>query len=174
MKIESEVAQSCPIFLTQWTAAYQPPPSMGFSRQEYRNGVPLPSPYLSGGQKKRKENTSKICNFVCFSFLNTIVPSFILLILNLFPKSGSPKLYESQASQNLALLLSLDKERWVDETPVTSGFLQELWATSWCFSSSWPVVFLVGVASEWGWWAASFPLTWDEHMTWGRRKPPLS
>ena len=30
--------------VTPWTAAYQAPPSMGFSRQEYWNGVPLPSP----------------------------------------------------------------------------------------------------------------------------------
>ena len=29
---------------TLWTAAYQAPPSMGFSRQEYWSGVPLPSP----------------------------------------------------------------------------------------------------------------------------------
>ena len=29
-----------------WTAAYQAPPSMGFSRQEYWSGVPLPSPRL--------------------------------------------------------------------------------------------------------------------------------
>ena len=28
---------------TLWTAAYQAPPSMGFSRQEYWSGVPLPS-----------------------------------------------------------------------------------------------------------------------------------
>ncbi|KAM7238923.1 hypothetical protein CapIbe_010443, partial [Capra ibex] len=27
---------------TPWTAAYQTPPSMGFSRQEYWSGVPLP------------------------------------------------------------------------------------------------------------------------------------
>ena len=27
-----------------WTAAYQAPPSMGFSRQEYWNGLPLPPP----------------------------------------------------------------------------------------------------------------------------------
>ena len=27
-----------------WTAAYQAPPSMGFSRQEYWSGVPSPSP----------------------------------------------------------------------------------------------------------------------------------
>ena len=29
---------------TPWTAAFQAPPSMGFSRQEYWSGVPLPSP----------------------------------------------------------------------------------------------------------------------------------
>ena len=30
--------------VTPWTAAYQALPSMGFSRQEYRSGLPLPSP----------------------------------------------------------------------------------------------------------------------------------
>ena len=30
---------------TPWTAAYRAPPSMGFSRQEYWSGVPLPSPF---------------------------------------------------------------------------------------------------------------------------------
>ena len=30
--------------MTPWNAAYQAPPSMGFSRQEYWSGVPLPSP----------------------------------------------------------------------------------------------------------------------------------
>ena len=29
--------------VTPWTAAFQAPPSMGFSRQEYWSGVPLPS-----------------------------------------------------------------------------------------------------------------------------------
>ena len=32
------------LFATPWTAAYQSPPSMGFSRQQYWSGVPLPSP----------------------------------------------------------------------------------------------------------------------------------
>ena len=32
------------LLATPWTAAYQAPPSMGFSRQEYWGGVPLPSP----------------------------------------------------------------------------------------------------------------------------------
>ena len=35
------------LFATPWTAAYQAPPSMGFSRQEYWSGVPLPSPTLN-------------------------------------------------------------------------------------------------------------------------------
>ena len=33
---------------TRWTAAHQAPPSMGFSRQEYWSGVPLPSPFWEG------------------------------------------------------------------------------------------------------------------------------
>ena len=32
------------LFATLWTVAYQAPPSMGFSRQEYRNELPFPSP----------------------------------------------------------------------------------------------------------------------------------
>ena len=32
------------LFATPWTAAYQAPPSMGFSRQEYWSEVSLPSP----------------------------------------------------------------------------------------------------------------------------------
>ena len=33
------------LFETPWTAAYQAPPSRGFSRQEYQSGLPLPSSY---------------------------------------------------------------------------------------------------------------------------------
>ena len=32
------------LFVTPWTVAYQAPPSMRFSRQEYWSGVPFPSP----------------------------------------------------------------------------------------------------------------------------------
>ena len=35
------------LLATPWTAAYQAPPSMGFSRQEYWSGVPLPSPMMA-------------------------------------------------------------------------------------------------------------------------------
>ena len=43
VKSEREVAQSCLTLATPWTAAYQAPLSMGFSRQKYWSGVPLPS-----------------------------------------------------------------------------------------------------------------------------------
>ena len=36
VKSESDVAQSCPTLATPWTAAYQAPPSMGFSRQKWQ------------------------------------------------------------------------------------------------------------------------------------------
>ena len=32
------------LFVTPWTVAYQAPPSMEFSRQEYWSGLPFPSP----------------------------------------------------------------------------------------------------------------------------------
>ena len=44
VKSESEVAQSCLTLSDPMAAAYQAPPSMGFSRQEYWSGLPLPSP----------------------------------------------------------------------------------------------------------------------------------
>ena len=34
------------LLATPWSAAYQALPSMGFSRQEYWSGVPLPSPLM--------------------------------------------------------------------------------------------------------------------------------
>ena len=45
------------LLATPWTAAYQAPPSMGFSKQEYWSGVPLPSPRLqsTGLQRVRHD-----------------------------------------------------------------------------------------------------------------------
>ena len=44
VKSESEVTQSCPTLSDPITVAYQAPLSMGFPRQEYWSGLPLPSP----------------------------------------------------------------------------------------------------------------------------------
>ena len=54
-----------------WTVAYQAPPSMGFSRQEYWSGVPLPSPefnsddhniYYCGQESLRRNGVALIVN----------------------------------------------------------------------------------------------------------------
>ena len=42
-KVKVKLLSHVRLLATPWTAAYQAPPFMGFSRQEYRSGVPLPS-----------------------------------------------------------------------------------------------------------------------------------
>ena len=42
-KVKVKLLSHVRLLATPWTAAYQAPPSMGFSRQEYWSGVPLPS-----------------------------------------------------------------------------------------------------------------------------------
>ena len=37
------------LLVTPWTVAHQAPPPMGFSKQEYWSGVPLPSPSVTLG-----------------------------------------------------------------------------------------------------------------------------
>ena len=44
-KVKVKSLSRVQLLATPWTAAYQAPPSMGFSRQEYWSGVPLPSPF---------------------------------------------------------------------------------------------------------------------------------
>ena len=44
LKVKVKLLSHVRLFATPWTAAYQVPPSMGFSRQEYWSGLPLPSP----------------------------------------------------------------------------------------------------------------------------------
>ena len=59
------------LFATPWTAAFQAPPSMGFSRQEYWSGVPLPSPEMNLGYSKdlvvfskKEEDTDSNVHFI--------------------------------------------------------------------------------------------------------------
>ena len=45
-KVKVKFLSHVRLLATPWTAAHQAPPSMGFSRQEYWSGVPLPSPFF--------------------------------------------------------------------------------------------------------------------------------
>ena len=44
VKVKVESLSRVRLFAIPWTVAYQAPPSMGLSRQEYWSGVPFPSP----------------------------------------------------------------------------------------------------------------------------------
>ena len=48
------------LLATPWTAAYQAPLSMGFSRQEYWSGLPLPSPNLVTKQQQNSFQNSVV------------------------------------------------------------------------------------------------------------------
>jgi len=72
---------------TLWTAAYQALPSMGFSRQEYWSGVPLPSPYhlLPDSKAQIRENLMEGWKEeVSYTFLdligNLLMSSFVIII----------------------------------------------------------------------------------------------
>ena len=46
-KVKVKSLSRARLLVTRWTAAYQAPPSMEYSRQEYWSGLPLPSPINS-------------------------------------------------------------------------------------------------------------------------------
>ena len=75
VKSESEVTQSCLTLRDAWTGAHQAPPSMGFSRQEYWSGVPLPSPILPSIRVFSNESTLRIKWLKYWSFSFNISPS---------------------------------------------------------------------------------------------------
>ena len=62
VKSESEVTQSCLTLATPWTATYQASSSMGFSRQKYWSGVPLPSLHNTGLECKSRKSRNTWIN----------------------------------------------------------------------------------------------------------------
>ena len=66
------------LLATPWTTAYQAPPSMGFSRQEYWSGVPLPAIVLRLFSESSSNFTLHLalkCGTIpqCLSFLTLIL-----------------------------------------------------------------------------------------------------
>ena len=81
------------LLATPRTAAYQAPPSVGFSRQEYWSGVPLPSPVshrstyipslLSLLQSPSPSHPFMLIQSPCLSFLSHTTNSYWLSILHM-------------------------------------------------------------------------------------------
>ena len=77
------------LLATPWTVAHQAPPFMGFFRQEYWSGVPLPSPKHCTDILKRKLKTNlvnieaKIFQVKCYRIkLNINIYKYKHIILN--------------------------------------------------------------------------------------------
>ena len=66
-KVKVKSLSSVWLLATPWTAAYQAPPPMGFSRQKYWSGLPLPSP-LTWIDSLNK-TTGLLASFLCFNAL---------------------------------------------------------------------------------------------------------
>ena len=90
VKIKMKLLSHIRLLVTPWTAAYQTPLSMGFSRQEYWSGVPLPSPkgMISMLQKAKLETRCRppyspaLPEDICSSF-----QSHLLLLTSFYLKA---------------------------------------------------------------------------------------
>ena len=59
-KVKVKSLSCVQLLATPWIAAYQAPPSMGFSRQEYWSRVPLPSPNVEHYSAIKEQHTESV------------------------------------------------------------------------------------------------------------------
>ena len=116
MKVKVKPLSRVWLLATSWTAASQAPPSMGFSRQEYWSGVPLPSPsctlapvkLLYRGEKRQKTQIDR--NLSLFSSVLGDLLDFLDTWLN--TKRGENKINKIQESLDIGKFSRL---LWVQE-----------------------------------------------------------
>ena len=78
-KVKVKLLSCVRLFATPWTATYQAPLSMWFSRQEYWSGVPLPSPPQSLGYTILQFHQLYVRLLVSQSFANRMLSRFWIL-----------------------------------------------------------------------------------------------
>ena len=76
-KVKVKLLSRVWLLVTPWTAAYQAPLSMGFSRQEYWSGVPLPSP-LGKLESSKETLRLDLITWVSLSVMNDLTSQGIL------------------------------------------------------------------------------------------------
>ena len=75
MNVKVKLLSRVRLLATPWTAAYQAPPSMGFARQEYWSGLPLPSPQVPSAAATAKSLQS--CPTLCGSPPGSPIPEIL-------------------------------------------------------------------------------------------------
>ena len=97
-KVKVKLLSRVWLLATPWTAAYQAPPSMGFSRQEYWSRVPLPSPQVMASCVKypillplNLITIFILLNFqifgICFQILSSISTDIFIYPTHLLPST---------------------------------------------------------------------------------------
>ena len=111
-KVKVKLLSCVRLLVTPWIAAYQAPPSMGFSRQEYWSRVPLPSPILPTAEQNLALDLSlvfwshggakslQLCRTLC----DPVVGSP--------PGSPVPGILQTRTLEWAAISFSSESEKW--------------------------------------------------------------
>ena len=128
---------------TPWTAAHQAPPSMGFSRQEYWSGVPLPSPAtaIRAAQTANKgKNPGLVALYTIFTVFWQLKSSLTPKVANFTGNMSSSSCIGSAFSQvGPGSSCHLQREWCLPPTPFHSyrgSLVRNKLFFSWCFKDS--------------------------------------
>ena len=114
-KVKGKSVSHVRLLATPWTAAYQAPPSMGFSRRQYWSEVPLPSPGITSNlhfqrifscswEKTKKEESRKYCcnsAWLCKNSTKQISAFTVTFLLFFFFKKASSHFFSFPGFDNL-------------------------------------------------------------------------
>ena len=94
------------LFVTPWTTACQAPPSMGFSRQEYRSGLPFPPPPVFSTYSQFSMVTTRISHFHYHQLLSSLQNSLSHSFHQLSLTSSSQMFVIPKPSYGLLIVLT--------------------------------------------------------------------
>ena len=116
-KVKGKSLTRVQLLATPWTAAYQAPPSMGFSRQEYWSGVPLLSPRVYSNSSPLSQwcyptISSSVIPFSSCLFPNISIFSNASALLIRWPKYWSFSIRISPSNEYSGLI-SFRRKKWM-------------------------------------------------------------
>ena len=101
VKVKMKSLSHVRLFSTPWTAAYQAPPSMRFSRQEFWSGLPLPSPLgcllppivealvtIQRRVHQSFQHVQLLCYCVCMYYRIMLLPVCVMIFKEVMPRAS--------------------------------------------------------------------------------------